>query len=103
MGDDATTTDPPRKAAIAFLAKAYLQKTRWDNDKQADYQKALDAARLLIEDCETGGLSITHTCIQISTMCLLRQTTTETLRLFWKQRWAVDAKGTVWFNRSCKP
>ena len=34
IGDDGSTTAPTRKAAIGFLAKAYLQKVRWDSAKQ---------------------------------------------------------------------
>ena len=92
IGDDATTTDPPRKAAIAFLAKAYLQKTRWDNDKQADYQKALDAARLLIEDCETGGAKYnTHMYSNIDDV-FAEANNYRNSEALWKQRWAVDGK-----------
>ena len=92
IGDDATTTDPPRKAAIAFLAKAYLQKTRWDNDKQADYQKALEAARLLIEDCETGGAKYnTHMYSNIDDV-FAEANNYRNSEALWKQRWAVDGK-----------
>ena len=55
IGDDGSTTAPTRKAAIGFLAKAYLQKVRWDSDKNTCYQKALEAAKKLIADCESGG------------------------------------------------
>jgi starch-binding outer membrane protein, SusD/RagB family len=54
VGDDKTTTQPTKKAALGMLAKACLQSTYWDDTDQyaAD---ALKYAKMLIDDCEAGG------------------------------------------------
>lgn len=55
VGNDATTTTPTRKAAIGFLAKAYLQTIEYDASKKYA-SKALEYAKMLIEDAEKGGV-----------------------------------------------
>ena len=52
-GTDATCTTPTKKAALGFLAKAYLQTKEYGTDEYV--QKALDTAKILIADCEAGG------------------------------------------------
>lgn len=92
IGDDKTTTDPPRKAAIAFLAKAYLQKTRWDANKEECYKKALENAQLLIEDCETGGAKYNTYLYPNLADVFAEANNYENKEALWKQRWAVDGK-----------
>ena len=52
-GTHATTTTPTKKAALGFLAKACLQTYEYGSTEYL--QEALDAAKKLITDCETGG------------------------------------------------
>lgn len=92
IGDDATTTDPPRKAAIAFLAKAYLQMTRWDSDKATCYNKALETAQRLIADCEAGGGALNvHMYANLADV-FDEQNNYLNQEALWKHRWAVDGK-----------
>ncbi|PWV56901.1 RagB/SusD family nutrient uptake outer membrane protein [Chitinophaga sp. S165] len=48
------TTKPSQKSALGFLARAYLQTVEYDESKQFA-AKALETAKLLIDDCESGG------------------------------------------------
>ncbi|SHN33289.1 RagB/SusD family nutrient uptake outer membrane protein [Chitinophaga sp. CF418] len=48
------TTKPSKKAALGFLARAYLQTVEYDETKSMA-AKALETAKLLIDDCESGG------------------------------------------------
>ena len=92
IGDDGSTTAPTRKAAIGFLAKAYLQKVRWDSDKNTCYQKALEAAKKLITDCESGGSQYnTHMYSNIDDV-FAEVNNYRNKEALWKQRWAVDGK-----------
>ena len=92
IGDDGSTTAPTRKAAIGFLAKAYLQKVRWDSDKSTCYQKALEAAKKLITDCESGGSQYnTHMYSNIDDV-FAEVNNYRNKEALWKQRWAVDGK-----------
>ena len=92
IGDDGSTTAPTRKAAIGFLAKAYLQKVRWDSDKSTCYQKALEAAKKLIADCESGGSQYnTHMYSNIDDV-FAEVNNYRNKEALWKQRWAVDGK-----------
>jgi starch-binding outer membrane protein, SusD/RagB family len=49
-------TRPTKKSALGFLARAYLQTTEYDETKQYA-SKALEVAKILISDCESGGLT----------------------------------------------
>ncbi|SFM67204.1 Starch-binding associating with outer membrane [Chitinophaga sp. YR627] len=51
---DNGTTKPSKKAAMGFLARAYLQTVEYD-ETRAMAAKALETAKLLIDDCESGG------------------------------------------------
>ncbi len=53
VGTHATTTVPTKKAAWGFLAKACLQTYEYGSTEYL--QKALDSAKELIADCESGG------------------------------------------------
>lgn len=88
VGDDATTTRPPRKAAVAFLAKAYLQKTRWDGDKQGCYQKALEAAKKLIDNPGQYNVHMYQNLADV----FAEANNYNNKEALWKQRWAVDGK-----------
>jgi hypothetical protein len=47
-------TKPSKKSALGFLARAYLQTVEYDETKSLA-GKALETAKLLIDDCESGG------------------------------------------------
>lgn len=47
-------TIPSKKSAMGFLARAYLQTVEYD-DSKAFAPKALEVAKTLIDDCESGG------------------------------------------------
>lgn len=51
---DNGTTKPSKKSALGFLARAYLQTVEYD-DTKALAGKALETAKMLIDDCESGG------------------------------------------------
>lgn len=54
-GDYTAITRPTKKSAIGFLARAYLQATRWVDDKTDYYRNALTYAKMLIDDWEVSG------------------------------------------------
>jgi len=47
-------TKPSKKSALGFLARTYLQTVEYDESKSMA-AKALETAKLLIDDCESGG------------------------------------------------
>lgn len=89
IGNDHSTTAPTRKAAIAFLAKAYLQKSRWDSDKEACYTKAYDNAQILITDCEAGGKTYGTYMYPTIDEVFAESNNYENKEALWKQRWAL--------------
>lgn len=92
VGNDASTTAPTRKAAIGFLAKAYLQKVRWDSDKTTCYQKALENAKKLITDCESGGSQYNTYMYSNIDDVFAEVNNYNNREALWKHRWAVDGK-----------
>lgn len=52
VGDYTTSARPTKKAALAMLAKVCLQSQQYTTEF---LQKGYDAAKALIEDCESGG------------------------------------------------
>ena len=92
IGDDGSTTAPTRKSAIAFLAKAYLQKVRWDADKTACYQKALENAKKLIADCENGGSQYNTYMYSNIDDVFAEVNNYRNREALWKHRWAVEGK-----------
>ncbi len=92
VGNDASTTAPTRKAAIGFLAKAYLQKVRWDSDKTTCYQKALENAKKLITDCESGGSQYNTYMYSNIDDVFAEANNYNNREALWKHRWAVDGK-----------
>jgi hypothetical protein len=55
VGEYSAMTRPTKKSAIGFLAKAYLQATRWTDNKSDYYNNALKYSKMLIDDLETNG------------------------------------------------
>ena len=65
---------------------------RWDNDKATCYQKALEAAKKLIDDCESGGTKYnTHMYNNLADV-FAEENNYMNKEALWKQRWAVDGK-----------
>lgn len=90
VGNDRATTRPTRKAAIGFLAKAYLQMSRWDSDKAACYANALSTAEMLINDCEAGGSKYNTYMYPNLADVFAEANNWENKEALWKQRWAVE-------------
>ena len=53
VGDETALATPTKKAAMGFLAKAYLQTSYYGTTEYVS--KALEVAKKLIQDCEGGG------------------------------------------------
>lgn len=86
VGNDATTTTPPKKAAIGFLAKAYLQTIAHDPSKKYA-AKALEYAKMLIDDAETGGAKY-NTYLYPSYADVFKESNNwENKEALWKHRW----------------
>lgn len=86
IGDDATTTTPPRKAAIGFLAKAYLQTIEYDASKKYA-PKALEYAKILIDDAEAGGAKY-NTHLYASYADVFKESNNyQNKEALWKHRW----------------
>ena len=92
IGDNKTTTDPPRKAAWAFLAKAYLQESRWADGttvtKQSCYENALAAAEELLNNQAKYNVHMYTNLADVFD----EANNYENTEALWKQRWAVDGK-----------
>ena len=86
IGNDATTTTPTRKAAIGFLAKAYLQTIEYDTSKKYA-TKALEYAKMLIDDAEAGGAKY-NTHLYASYVDVFKESNNyENKEALWKHRW----------------
>lgn len=90
VANERAATRPIRKSAIAFLAKAYLQKSRWDEDKTTCYQKALENAEKLISDCEAGGSKYGTYMYSTVDEVFAEANNYENKEALWKQRWALS-------------
>ena len=108
VGTDATTTCPPRKAAIGFLAKAYLQMTRYaeGQEKTDCYENALRWAEELINDCQSGGSKYNTYLYPKLADVFDEDNNFENREALWKQRWVVTdgnagaSTGTANLNRN---
>jgi hypothetical protein len=94
VGDDNTTTRPVKKTALGFLAKTYLQAIQYDEDNKILYaSKALEYARILIQDAEAGGATYnTHLYPDYEDVFKEANNWTNKEAL-WKHRWYVGADG----------
>lgn len=92
VGTDATTTTPTKKAALGFLAKAYLQTVEYDATKK--YAKdALKYANMLIEDAEAGG-SKYNTYMYPAYADVFKESNNYTNKeALWKHRWYAASDG----------
>lgn len=94
IGTHATTTTPTRKSAMGFLAKACLQTYEYGT---SDYiKKALDTAKELIADCESGGAKY-NTYMYANYADVFKESNNwENKEALWKHRWyaGVDGHGS---------
>lgn len=88
-GTYATTSTPTKKAAIGFLAKACLQTYEYGTTEYL--QEALDNAKLLISDCESGGSTYGAYMYSTYDEVFAEENNFENKEALWKHRWvAVD-------------
>ncbi len=90
-GTDATCTTPTKKAALGFLAKAYLQTHEYGTDEYM--QKALDTAKILIADCEAGGGTYGAYMYPTFEEVFKESNNQANKEALWKHRWVADAGG----------
>lgn len=90
-GDDATTTTPTKKAALGMLAKAYLQTKEYGTDEYI--QKAYDTAKLLIDDCESGGSTYGAYMYPSVEDVFKEANNYRNKEALWKHRWYAGTEG----------
>lgn len=91
VGTHATTTVPTKKAALGFLAKACLQTYEYGSTEYL--QKALDSAKELIADCETGGAKYNAYLYPTYEEVFREANNWENKEALWKHRWYAGTDG----------
>lgn len=91
-GTDATSTIPTKKAAIGFLAKAYLQTVQYDSSRKyaAD---ALRYAQMLIDDAEAGGPQYNAYMYPNYEDVFKEENNWDNKEALWKHRWYAGDDG----------
>ena len=90
-GTDATCTTPTKKAALGFLAKAYLQTKEYGTDEYVG--KALETAQKLIRDCESGGGTYGAYMYPTFAEVFAPENNLNNKEALWKHRWQADSGG----------
>lgn len=90
-GNDATTTQPTKKAALGMLAKVCLQTKEYATDEYIP--KALDAAKKLITDCESGGSTYGAYMYPTYEEVFAEKNNKENKEALWKHRWYAGSDG----------
>lgn len=90
-GNDATTTQPTKKAALGMLAKVCLQTKEYATDKYIP--EALDAAKKLITDCESGGSTYGAYMYPTYEEVFAEKNNKENKEALWKHRWYAGSDG----------
>lgn len=90
-GTDATTSTPTKKSALGMLAKACLQTYEYGSTEYL--QKAYDTAKLLIDDCESGGAQYGAYMYPTYEEVFAEANNWENKEALWKHRWYVGADG----------
>lgn len=90
-GTDATTTQPTKKAALGMLAKVCLQTREYGTDEFV--QKAEDAAKALIADCEAGGATYGAYLYPTYDEVFADANNLNNKEALWKHRWYAGADG----------
>jgi hypothetical protein len=92
VGDDNTTTEPTKKAALGFLAKACLQTVEYDETKSwAD--EALTYANMLIDDAESGGTLYNAYMYPTFDEVFAESNNWANKEALWKHRWYAGSDG----------
>lgn len=91
VGTHATTTVPTKKAALGFLAKACLQTYEYGSTEYL--QKALDSAKELIADCESGGAKYNAYMYPTYEEVFKESNNWENKEALWKHRWYAGSDG----------
>ena len=100
VGDDATTTQPTKKAALGFLAKACLQTYEYGT---SDYIKeAYDTAKKLITDCESGGTTYNTYLYPTYDGVFAEKNNYQNKEALWKHRWYAGDDGSGSSNGNYK-
>lgn len=92
VGAHSTSTMPTKKAALGMLAKVCLQSTYWDESKQFA-PKALEYAKMLIDDCETGGAVYNTYMYDTFDEVFAEANNWENKEALWKHRWYAGSDG----------
>ncbi len=90
-GTDATTTQPTKKAALGMLAKACLQTYEYGTEEFLD--EALEAAQVLIGDCESGSTSYGAYMYPTYGEVFAESNNKENKEALWKHRWYSGSEG----------
>lgn len=90
-GNDATTTQPTKKAALGMLAKVCLQTKEYATDEYIP--EALDAAKKLITDCESGGSTYGAYMYPTYEEVFAEKNNKENKEALWKHRWYAGSDG----------
>ncbi len=86
IGNHSTTTTPTRKAAIGFLAKAYLQTVQYDASKKYA-EKALQYAKMIVDDAEAGGGKYNAVLYDTFDEVFAESNNYQNKEALWKHRW----------------
>ena len=90
-GNDATTTQPTKKAALGMLAKVCLQTKEYATDEYIP--EALDASKKLITDCESGGSTYGAYMYPTYEEVFAEKNNKENKEALWKHRWYAGSDG----------
>lgn len=91
VGTHATSTTPTRKSALGFLAKAALQTYEYGTTEFV--QQALEVAKELIADCESGGGKYNTHLYSAYSDVFNEANNWENKEALWKHRWYAGADG----------
>lgn len=100
-GTDALNTIPTKKSALGFLAKAYLQTVEYDATKEYA-AKALETAKLLITDAESGGATYNAYMYPKFEDVFAEANNWANKEALWKHRWYAGADGSGSSNGNYK-
>lgn len=92
-GDDNVSTIPTKKSALGFLVKALLQTREFDKSGQYTAD-ALKYAKMLIDDCESGGAQYGAFMYPTFAEVFNPANNWGNKEALWKHRWYVGAAGS---------
>lgn len=92
VGTDDLNTIPTKKAALGYLAKAYLQTCEFDDTKKYAGE-ALRYAKMLIEDAEAGGAKYNAYMYPTYDEVFAEENNWDNKEALWKHRWFAGSSG----------